>query len=70
MRSIIDELRSLDDKPLSEEVVAHLLHLNALYRFRLITYNELCIGLGGKSIGVAGDRFALKTPTPDRPRFQ
>lgn len=43
--------------------------LNLLYSNGLITENELRIGLGGKSIGVAGDRFASEDINSDRPQF-
>ena len=70
MRDIVDELRSPGDEPLSEVAAEHVVRMNMLYRNQLITYNEMCIGLGGKSVGVAGDRFAPATPPSDRPQFQ
>lgn len=70
MKSIFDELRSPEDKPLSEEAIAHVLQMNMLYSIGAVTYNELCIGLGEESIGVAGDRFASeKEGNFDRPQF-
>lgn len=70
MKSIIDELRCGEqDQPLSPEAVSHLVTMNTLYRAGLITRNELSIGLGGKSIGAAGDRFASEDRHSDRPQF-
>lgn len=65
MKSIFDKLQSLSEaRLLSEEEMAHLVKMNALYRIGAITHNELRIGLGGESIGVAGDRFASEDSSP------
>jgi hypothetical protein len=59
MKSIFDKLQSLSQsRLLSEAEMAHLVKMNTLYRIGAITHNELRIGLGGESIGAAGDRFA------------
>lgn len=55
---LIDKLQSLSQsRLLSEEEVAHLVKMHSLYRIGSITFNELRIGLGGESIGVAGDQY-------------
>ncbi len=70
MKSIIDELRCGEqDQSLSEAAVSHITTMNTLYSAGLITENERRIGLGGESIGVAGDRFTSEDIKPDRPQF-
>ena len=69
MKSIFDELRSPEDKPLSEENIAYVVQMNSLYRAGLITNNELRIGLGGQSIGVAGDRYVPEDQRVTNYRF-
>ena len=69
-QSIFGKLQSLtQSRLLSEEEMAHLVKMNALYRMGAITHNELRIGLGGESIGAAGDRYATEGRHPDRPQL-